>query len=154
MPRRFLRYRAERPGPLRTAMSSPTLYLTAFLVAWLALVSPIAVCAFLSLFRGRGVRGRWLFVLAGPVLAYTILWLVLMLLYIPAAFAVIFLVPSTMDVLGVGPFWLPLASWVVGKEPFLAAGAAGLLSCWLVTFVWPRWPGVLAALRDPPSKTH
>jgi hypothetical protein len=154
MPQRFSRRQAKRRVPLHTAMSSATLYLTALLVAWLALVSPIAVCAFLSLFLGRGVRGHWLFVLAGPLLAYTILWLVLMLLYIPAAFAVIFLVPSTMDLLGVRPFWLPLASWVVGKEPFIAAGAAGLLSCWLATYVWPRWPGVFAALRDPPSKVH
>ncbi len=133
-------------------MSNSTVYIFALLGAWAVLVSPVLVCAFLSIFRGRGVRGRWVFLFAGPLLAYTVLWLFLLVLYVPTALAVIFLVPSTVDLFKAQPFWFPLASWVVGKEPFIAAGACGLLSTWLSIYVWPRWPGVFTALRDPVNK--
>lgn len=44
------------------------------LVALLVFFAPILVSALLVVFRGRRVRGRWLFLLVGPLVVYTILW--------------------------------------------------------------------------------
>jgi len=48
---------------------------------------PILVAAVLVLFTGNGVRGRWLFLVAGPLLAYSILWVFTLVVIILTTYA-------------------------------------------------------------------
>lgn len=121
-------------------------------LAWtLLLVSPILVSAFLAIFRGGGVPGRWLFIAVGPVLAYTILWVLTLVFIAPATFIVIWLAPATKELYDQLPYWYSLAEFFVKHDKLIAAAACALLSSWLVAYVWPRWSDLMTVLTSPPK---
>jgi hypothetical protein len=126
-------------------------YFTLWGVAFLALISPILVAAFLVAFKGRGVYGRWLFLVAGPILAYSILWVFTLVVIVPATFVVVFLAPATKDLFNQMPYWFSVAAWATEYQWLLASLACGGLATWLAKYVWPRWPAILFALVKPPS---
>jgi hypothetical protein len=118
-------------------------------VGFLALVSPILVAVSLALFKGGGVRGRWLFVIVGPVLAYTVLWAVTLVFIVPATFVVVWLAPATKDLYNQLPYWYPVAEWFVKYDKLIASVACGALASWLALYVWPRWSALLSVLAAP-----
>src|ERR1017187_8362189 len=120
---------------------------------FLALISPILVAAFLSIFKGRGVIGRWLFLFAGPVLAYSILWVFTLFVIVPATFVVVVLAPATKELFNQMPYWFSIAAWATEYQALLASTVCGLLASWLAFYVWPRWPGILWALVKPLDNT-
>ncbi|MFO1225563.1 hypothetical protein [Roseateles sp.] len=119
------------------------------LLFYVAFIAPIAAAAYLALFRGAGVKGRWLFPIAGPVLVYTIFWVLWLVFVMPAYAVLTFLAPTVMDMTGHLPVWRTLAGWLVEYEYFLSAVVCALLTTWLVVHVWPRWAAVLTALAAP-----
>ena len=129
--------------------ASSSLWLLARLsIAFVGLVSPIFVALYLVVFRGRGVHGRWLFLVAGPVLAYTVLWVVILVFVVPASFVVVFIAPGTKELLDQVPFWYPAAAWAVKYSNELLAIVCGSLAAWLALHIWPRWPALLQALAQ------
>jgi hypothetical protein len=123
-------------------------------VGFIALVSPILVSAFLSVFKGGGVRGRWLFLFAGPVLAYSILWVFTLFVIVPATFVVVLLAPVTKELFNQMPYWFGLAALATKYQALLACAVFGLLASWLALYVWPRWPALLWALVQPPESAR
>jgi hypothetical protein len=121
------------------------------LLAFVALLSPILVSAALALAKGKGVRGRWLFLFVAPILAYTILWVLTLVFIVPATVVVVFLAPATQDLFNKMPYWYGIAAWMTEYQLFLAAGACGNLAAWLAVWLWPRWPNILFALTLPPG---
>lgn len=119
---------------------------------FVALVSPIWVSALLVLFRGSQVRGRWLFLVVAPVIAYTILWVFTLVFIIPATFVLVLLAPATRELFNQMPYWFRVAAWVTEYQYLLAALACGLLASWLAVWLWPRWPSILHALAKPPHE--
>jgi hypothetical protein len=122
------------------------------MVGFIALISPMLVSALLVLFRGRGVRGRWLFLLAGPVIAYSVVWLFTLVVIIPATFVVVLLAPATKDLFDQMPYWFTVAATATKYQFLLASIVCGLLSAWLALHLWPRWPAILWALVQPPGE--
>ena len=120
---------------------------------FLAIVSPILVAVFLVVVKGRGVRGRWLFVVVGPVLAYTVLWVITLVFIVPATFVVVWLAPATKELYNQLPYWYPLAELFVKYDKLIAAVACGVLASWLAVYVWPRWSALLAVLATS-KETH
>jgi len=116
------------------------------LAGFLALVSPILVAVFLAVFKGRGVQGRWLFVIVGPVLAYTVLWVFTLVFIVPATFVVVWFAPATKELYDQLPYWYPVAEWFVKYDKLIAAVACGALASWLATYVWPHWSELLSVL--------
>ena len=118
---------------------------------FLALVSPILVSLALVLFRGRHVHGRWLFLVVGPVVAYTILWVFTLVFIVPATFVLVLLAPATKELFNQMPYWFHIAAWVTEHQFALAALTCGTLATWLAVWLWPRWPNTLYALAQPPG---
>lgn len=121
-------------------------------MGFIALISPILVSVFLVLFKGRGVRGRWLFLVAGPVIAYSILWVFTLVFVVPATFVLVLLAPATKEIFNQMPYWFAVAAWVTEYQWLLASVTCGLLAAWLAAYLWPRWPAVLWALAQPPKQ--
>ncbi len=126
-------------------------YLSLASIGFLALVSPILASLAVVLFRGKGVRGRWLFLVVAPVVAYTILWVFTLVFIVPATFVVVLLAPGTKDLFDQMPYWFGVASWVTQHQYLIAAVSCGALSAWLALWLWPRWPNILFALAQPPG---
>ena len=120
-------------------------------VGFLALISPLWVSLLLVLFRGRRVRGRWLFLVVGPVVAYTILWVFTLIFIVPATFVLVLLAPATRDMFHQMPYWFQVAAWVTEYQYLLAALTCGGLASWLAVWLWPRWPNILPAIAQPPN---
>lgn len=118
------------------------------LLAFFIFLSPILVSAYLVLVRGRNVRGRWLFLLVGPLIVYTVLWLALLLFMVPAWFVLTWFTPAVLELTQSKPFWYPVFSWVAQYDGYIASVVTLGLSVWLVQHFWPRWPAVLAALTQ------
>jgi len=106
---------------------------------------------FISWYFTRSVTGCWLFLVAGPLLAYTVLWLLCLVVVFPATFVVIYLAPATKEFLDHLPFWYPFTMWAVKYSNELLAIICGALSAWLALHIWPRWPATLHALVQRPS---
>jgi hypothetical protein len=121
-------------------------------VGFIALVSPILVSAFLVIFKGRGVRGRYLFLVAGPVVAYSLLWVFTLVIIVPATFVVVLLAPATKELFNQMPYWFAVAAWATKHQMLLASVVCGALATWLALHVWPRWPAILWALVQPPAQ--
>jgi hypothetical protein len=134
-------------------MAPPIALLTSLLL-FLAFLSPIVAAAFLAVFKGRGVRGRWLFLVAGPVIAYSILWVFTLVFIIPAYIVLTLFTPAVKELLDHTPYWYPFASWFVRYEVFIAGFACALLALWLVAYLWPRWSSVLYALAAKPERSN
>jgi hypothetical protein len=138
---------------LTTHMSDARLFFNLAIGAsgFLALISPILISLVLVLFRGKLVRGRWLFLLVGPVLAYTILWVFTLVFIVPATFVLVLLAPGTQATFNQMPYWFHLAAWVTKYQYLLAALTCGALATWIAVWLWPRWPNILYALAQPPE---
>ena len=119
---------------------------------YLAYLSPILVSAFLVVVKGKGVRGRWLFLVVGPVLAYTIMWVATLVFFAPAWIIITFLAPAVIDFTGTGPYWMPVAAWLSKNDFWLAGLTCACLATWIAFYVWPRWPAFLDALVSEPKK--
>lgn len=122
------------------------------IASFIALVSPMLVSALLVIFKGRGVRGRWLFLLAGPVIAYSIVWLFTLVVIIPATVVVVLLAPATKELFDQMPYWFSVATMATKYQFLLASVVCGLLSAWLALHLWPRWPAILWAVVQPPNE--
>ena len=118
-------------------------------IDFLALISPILISAFLVFFKGRGIPGRWVFLFAGPVLAYTILWVFTLIFIFPAAFFVVWLAPAFRQLYEQLPYWYPFAEWFIKHVDVIAPITVGLLSVWLVMYVWPRWSKFWNVIIEP-----
>jgi hypothetical protein len=116
-----------------------------------ALVSPIWISILLVFFRGKSVRGRWLFLIAGPVIAYTIVWLFTLVVIVPATFVLVLTAPATKELFDQMPYWFPIAVWVTKHQYLLASLACGGLAGWLGFWLWPRWPNILVAISQSPD---
>jgi len=121
-------------------------------IYFLALLSPVIVAAYYSMFKGRGVPGRWLFMFFGPALAYAILLVFTVAFFLPFYLMGVFLVPALRDLGHRLPFWVPLMDWVINYDYLIISTLLVALSVWLVRYVWPRWPHVLAAMVNPAVK--
>jgi len=130
----------------------PRLTVVLLLLLNLAFLSPILVSVFLAVFRGRGVSGRWLFVLVGPVAAYTVLWVATLVFIAPAWLILTFFTPAVKELTNHTPYWYPFASWLASNDWWLAGVVCALLAAWLVLHLWPRWPAILAALVSSPKR--
>ena len=122
------------------------------LLALLILLSPIFASVFLVLFKGRRVRGRWLFLLVGPLCVYTILWIAMLIFMVPAWFVLTWFTPAVKEIIHNTPFWYPAYSWVAKYDLYIASLLCFGLSAWLVAHFWPRWPKILEALTSPPAE--
>jgi hypothetical protein len=98
------------------------------------------------------VRGRWLFLLVGPLVVYTVLWLALLIFMLPAWFVLTWFTPAIVQLLNSKPFWYPLFSWVAEYDGYIASAVSLSLTLWLVTHFWPRWPAILEALASSPQR--
>lgn len=134
-------------------MQDPDALLALYLLGYLAFLSPLLVAVFLVLFKGRGVRGRWLFLVAGPVMAYSILWVFTLVFIVPAYIVLTLFTPAVKELLNHTPYWYPLATWFVKHEGLIAALACASLALWLLLHLWPRWPSLLQALAAKPERT-
>jgi hypothetical protein len=121
-------------------------------IALLVFFAPILVSAFLVVFKGRHVRGRWLFLLVGPLVVYTILWLAMLVFMVPAWFVLTWFTPAVVEIVNNTPFWYPFYSWVAKYDGYIASTVCFGLSIWLVGHFWPRWPKILEALAAPKSE--
>lgn len=119
------------------------------LIVSVGLFSPVFCALYLAMFKGRGVPGRWLFPLVGPAIAYGLVWVAGLILYLPFYLVAVFLVPALTSLGHKSPFWVPVIDWVLKYDFFVISAALIALSAWLVLHLWPRWPGVLAALANP-----
>ena len=119
---------------------------------FLALLSPVIAAAYLAMFKGRDVPGRWLFVFFGPAIAYAILLVATVTFFLPFYLIGVFLVPALRDLGHNLPFWVPFLDWVINYDYLIISTLLVALSAWLVRYVWPRWPGVLAAMANPAVK--
>jgi len=130
---------------------SPLTAFAAFAIGLVALWAPFFVAAWLVLFRGSGVRARWLFLLVGPIVVYSILWVITVIFIIPASFVLVLVAPATKDMFNQMPYWFSVAAWVTQYQWVVAAVLCTSLSAWLARWVWPRWPALLAAITSPPA---
>ena len=124
------------------------------LIALLVFFAPIFVSAFLVAFRGKGVRGRFLFLFVGPLVVYTVLWLAMLIFLVPAWFVLAWFTPAVKEIVNNTPFWFPFYSWVAKYDGYIASALCFGLSVWLVGHFWPRWPRILEALASPNSTTQ
>jgi hypothetical protein len=108
--------------------------------------SQFLVAIYFPLFKGKGIRGRWAFVLAAPVLTLSILMTCYLLIAIPLGLVAIFVTPALKQAFDFSPYWVGFAEWI---SQYLAIiiwfiwGLVGILTC---RFLWLRWPALLAAL--------
>jgi hypothetical protein len=121
------------------------------LLAVLIFFAPIIASAFLACVRGRGVRGRWLFLIVGPLIVYTVIWLAMLIFMVPAWFVLTWFTPALHEILHTKPFWFPVFAWVAKHDGYIASVISLALTFWLVGHFWPRWPAILAALTSPSS---
>ena len=125
---------------------------TVALTVSVGLLSPVFCALYLAIFKGRGMPGRWLFPLVGPSIAYGLVWVGSLILYLPFYLVAVFLVPALRSLGHKIPFWVPVIDWVLEYDFFIISAVLIALSAWLVIHLWPRWPGVLAALANPAVK--
>lgn len=88
----------------------------------------------------------------GPAFAYGLLLLFTLAFFLPFYLIAMFLVPALVDLGHNLPFWIPLIDWVINYDYLLISTLLVALSFWLVRYVWPRWPAILAALANPTVK--
>lgn len=119
-----------------------------FIALLLATFSPILVSGYLAFALDVPVRvpARWVFVIAGPVLAYTVAWMFMTIIALPVIAICVYLIPAIVQILGVHPYWLPIAEWGARYWYMVLTVALGLMSAWIALYLWPRWPDVFAAL--------
>jgi hypothetical protein len=122
------------------------------LAALLIFLSPFLVSVYLVLFRGKGVRGRWLFLVVGPLIVYTVLWLAMLIFMVPAWFVLVWFTPAMKELLDSTPFWYPFFSWVAKYDGYIASIVCLATTVWLTLHFWPRWTGILEALSSKPEK--
>jgi hypothetical protein len=116
------------------------------------ILSPVLVSVYLVFRKGAGVSGRWVFVLAGPILAYTVAWMFVTIIALPVVAICVYLIPAIVQILGVRPYWLPIAEWVTQYWYLIFTAALGLMSAWVALYLWPRWPDVFTALAKRRSE--
>jgi len=121
------------------------------LLVLLGFLAPVFASVYLAVVKGRGRTGRWLFVFVAPILIYTVLWVFTLVFIAPAYFILTWFTPAIKELLNHTPYWYPLFAWVVEHEGRIASLTCALLTVWLVRYLWPRWPAVLAALAAPTS---
>lgn len=122
------------------------------LAALLIFFSPFLVSTYLVVFKGRGVRGRWIFLIVGPLIVYTVLWLALLIFMVPAWFVLTWFTPAMKELLNATPFWYPFFSWVAKYDGYIASGVCLATTMWLTLHFWPRWSAILEALLSKPGK--
>ena len=130
-------------------------YATAALLAvviFFGLLSPVLCALYLAMVKGRGVSGRWLFLIFGPAFSYGLVWVGAIVFYLPFYLAAVFLVPALRELGHKSPFWAPIVDWVLKYDLLIVCGALIALSFWLVLYLWPRWPNLLAAMANPAVK--
>jgi hypothetical protein len=121
-------------------------------VIFFGLLSPVLCALYLATFKGRGVSGRWLFLIFGPAFSYGLVWVGTIVFYLPFYLAALFLVPALRELGHKSPFWVPIIDWVLKYDLLIVCGALIALSLWLVLYLWPRWPSLLAAMANPAVK--
>jgi hypothetical protein len=126
-------------------------YLALAVAGYLAFLSPILLSAYLVTRRGSGVPGRWLFLIVGPILGYTLFWSAAMLVALPMSFIANFLVPAIVQILDVRPHWLPVVDWVAKYWYFVMPVFFATVVPAVTVWVWRRWPAVFAALVNRSS---
>ena len=129
-------------------------YVGLAVLANIAILSPVFVSAYLAVRRGRGVQGRWVFVLAGPVVAYTVAILLSVIFVLPVWIAAVFFVPAIVQVLGIRPYWISAYNLHSQYWFFYVSVLLSAMSTWLSWYLWPRWPAVFLALTSSAATPH
>jgi hypothetical protein len=115
---------------------------------------PILVSLYLVMRKGRGIKGKWLFILLGPVMASTLLSLAAIAIALPIAFISIYIVPAFVQAFGYKPYWLPLAEFFSRYSPLsyfvIVVSVWIVIGTWLTVYLWPRWPKLFEALIHKP----
>jgi hypothetical protein len=116
---------------------------------------PVFVSLYLVIRKGRGIKGKWLFIFLGPVMASTLLCLAIIAIALPMAFISIYLAPAFIQAYGHKPYWLPFAEFFGrygGGGYFLIVIMVWIvLGTWLTIKIWPRWPKLFEALLYQPN---
>jgi hypothetical protein len=116
--------------------------------------SQFLVAIYFPLFKGKGVRGRWIFVLIAPVLTASILMTCYLLIGVPLGLVAIFVTPALKQAFDFLPYWIGFAEWIARYFTiiiWLIWGLVGILTC---RFLWPRWPAFLGVLLDENNQSE
>jgi hypothetical protein len=121
------------------------------MVAWL----PFLYGTYLAIRKGKDVRGRWLFVLVSPILTFSLLVVLPLMLWSVFAPLAIFVAPAFKQILQHAPWWSPIADvwvryWWLSFIPIAVVYV--VLATWSAHKLWKRWPRVFDALVSDPSK--
>lgn len=133
-------------------MDETTLVIALIVTATLLFYGQFLVAIYYPLFKGKGVRGRWIFVLAAPLLTGSVVFFSLLFFALPIGLVSIYIAPVLKQAFEYTPFWIVLPNQM-GKYLYFAIPLIwGTLGFILTRLLWPRWPALLSALLGEPIK--
>lgn len=120
--------------------------LSIFVVGAFVFFSQFLVAIYFPLFKGKGVRGRWIFVLVAPLLTASMMMTCYLMVATPLSLVAIFVAPALKQAFDSLPYWSVFAKWIGQCSAiivWLIWGLVGVLTC---RFLWPRWPALLSVM--------
>jgi hypothetical protein len=127
-------------------MDKQFVILSIFVVGAFAFFSQFLVAIYFPLFKGKGVRGRWIFVLVAPLLTASMMMTCYLMVATPLSLVAIFVAPALKQAFDFSPYWSVFAEWMsqyFAIVVWLIWGLVGVLTC---RFLWPRWPALLSVM--------
>jgi hypothetical protein len=127
-------------------MDKQSVMISFFFGGALVFFSQFLVAIYFPLFKGKGVRGRWAFVLVAPVLTASVLMTCYLLIAIPIGMVAIFVTPVLKQAFDFLPYWIGFSEWISQYFAIITWSIWGIVGILMCRFLWPRWPAFLAVL--------
>jgi hypothetical protein len=135
-------------------MDKTTLIIATLSMGLVVFFGQFLIAIYFPLFKGKGVRGRWIFIFAAPILTASIVLTGYFFIALPMGLAAVFLVPALKQAFNFSPYWIAFPYWVSSYWRFVAWFIWGVLGIVVCRFLWPRWPALLAVLLSDNGSNH
>jgi hypothetical protein len=127
-------------------MDKTTLTIATLLMGLFIFFGQFLTAVYFPLFKGKGVRGRWLFILVAPILTTSIVLTCYFLLALPMGLVVVWVTPALKQAFDFVPYWILFPYWVSSYWWFFVWFIWGLVGIMVCRFLWPRWAAFLGIL--------
>jgi hypothetical protein len=125
-------------------MDKSTLTVLTLLMGVIVFFSQFLTAIYFPLFKGKGVRGRWIFIFIAPIVTASMMLTGYLFVALPMGLVVVWVVPAFKQIFDFMPYWIPFPYWVSSYWWFVVWLIWGTVGIVVSKFLWPRWPSLLA----------